>query len=177
MPGDDALPVTSAANPPESGSHETAANPPKGGSHSNEGQGGSHISEGLPTSALAGMMLATSLAPLGSTMIAVALPRIGQDIGADVSNLTPWLVSSYLITSIAFQSTGGKVGDLIGHTRGLLLGLALVTVGSFIGILGAEVRTLGLARVLTAAGGAATVPATMAILRNRTPVHRRARMF
>ena len=42
------------------------------------------------------MLLAASLAPLGSTMIAVALPSIGRDIGAEASDLTQWLVTSYL---------------------------------------------------------------------------------
>jgi len=113
-----------------------------------------HQDEGLPLSALSGMLLAASLAPLGSTMIAVALPDIGHDLHADVSDLTPWLVSSYLITSIALQSPGGKLGDLIGHGR-----------------------ALGAARILMASGGAATVPATMAILRNQTALDRRARVF
>ena len=134
-------------------------------------------SGGLSTSALVGMMLATSLAPLGSTMMAVAIPRIADDLGATVSAVTPWLVSSYLVASIALQSPGGKVGDRIGHPRALLAGLALVTAGSLIGLLGTDLRALGLARVLTAAGGAATVPATMAILRNGTPPDRRARVF
>jgi MFS family permease len=132
---------------------------------------------GLPLFALTGMLLAASLAPLGSTMIAIALPRIGHDIGADVSDLTPWLVSSYLIASIALQSPGGKLGDLIGHGRAIVAGLSLVAIGSLLGLLGGELPTLGAARVLMASGGAATVPATMAILRNRTAAERRARIF
>jgi MFS family permease len=133
--------------------------------------------EGLPTSALTGMLLAASLAPLGSTMIAVALPRIGHDIGADASDLTSWLVSSYLITSIALQSPGGKLGDLIGHGRALLVGLSLVAMGGLLGLLVGSVHALGAARILMASGGAATVPATMAILRNQTAVERRSRAF
>lgn len=133
--------------------------------------------EGLPLSALAGMLLAASLAPLGSTMIAVALPSIGRDIGAEASDLTPWLVSSYLITSIALQSPGGKLGDLIGHGRALVVGLSLVAMGGVLGLLVGEVHALGAARILMASGGAATGPATMAILRNRTAAGRRARVF
>lgn len=133
--------------------------------------------EGLPLSALAGMLLAASLAPLGSTMIAVALPSIGHDIGADVSDLTPWLVSSYLITSIALQSPGGKLGDLIGHGRALVVGLSLVAMGGVLGLLAGEVHALGAARILMASGGAATVPATMAILRNQSTAEKRARAF
>jgi MFS family permease len=136
----------------------------------------SHV-EALPLSALAGMLLAASLAPLGSTMMAVALPSIGQDIGADASALTPWLVSSYLIASIALQSPGGKLGDRVGHGRALVAGLSLVAIGGLLGLAGSSLRTLGAARILMAAGGAATVPATVAILRNRTAADRRARMF
>jgi hypothetical protein len=40
------------------------------------------------------MLPAASLAPVGSTMIAVALPGIGRDIATEASNLTTWLVSS-----------------------------------------------------------------------------------
>jgi MFS family permease len=123
------------------------------------------------------MLLAASLAPLGSTMIAVALPGIGRDIGADVADLTPWLVSSYLIASIALQSPGGKLGDLIGHGRAIVAGLSLVAIGSVLGVLGSDTHTLGAARILMASGGAATVPATMAILRNQTADDRRARIF
>jgi len=133
--------------------------------------------EGLPLSALAGMMLAASLAPLGSTMIAVALPSIGHDINVDASALTQWLVTSYLITSIALQSPGGKLGDLIGHGRALVVGLSLVATGGLLGLLVNEVYALGMARILMATGGAATVPATMAILRNQTAAERRARVF
>jgi MFS family permease len=136
-----------------------------------------HPEGGLPTAALAGMLLAASLAPLGSTMIAVALPSIGRDTGADASDLTQWLVSSYLITSIALQSPGGKLGDLIGHGRALLAGLALVAAGGVLGLLVGHLHLLGVARILMASGGAATVPATMAILRNQTSADRRARVF
>jgi MFS family permease len=131
----------------------------------------------VPVAALVGVLLAASLAPLGSTMIAVALPSIGRDIGADASTLTHWLVSSYLITSIALQSPGGKLGDVIGHSRALLVGLALVTTGGVLGLAVDDVHALGLARILMASGGAATVPATMAILRNQTSADRRARVF
>jgi len=123
------------------------------------------------------MLLAASLAPLGSTMIAVALPQIGHDLGAEASDLTQWLVTSYLITSIALQSPGGKLGDLVGHGRALVLGLSLVATGSLLGLLVGGLPALGAARILMASGGAATVPATMAILRNQTTVDRRARVF
>jgi MFS family permease len=151
VPGDDAEPVTTST--------------------------ADHHAERLPLAALAGMLLAASLAPLGSTMIAVALPSIGRDIGAEAADLTQWLVSSYLIASIALQSPGGKLGDLIGHGRALIVGLSLVAAGGVLGLLVGTVHLLGAARLLMASGGAATVPATMALLRNQTSPDRRARVF
>lgn len=131
----------------------------------------------LPGPLLAGLMLAAALAPLGSTMIAVALPGIGRDLGTPEADLTQWLVASYLIASIALQSPGGKLGDRISHRRALLLGLALVAVGSALGFLVARLPALVVARVLMASGGAAIVPAVLAIVRNHVPAERRARAF
>lgn len=132
---------------------------------------------GLSWPALAGMMLAAALAPLGSTMIAVALPAVGKDLGASDADLTQWLVSSYLIASIALQSPGGKLGDRMGHRNTMLLGLLLVGTGSALGFAIADLHVLSLARVLMAAGGAAIVPAAMALVRNRMAPDRRARAF
>jgi EmrB/QacA subfamily drug resistance transporter len=123
------------------------------------------------------MFLAASLSPLGSTMIAVALPSIGSELGVPSGLLTQWLVSSYLITGIAVMSPGGKLGDRIGHARCLTLGMIIYGVGSAAGFVFGNLPSLAAARVAMAAGGALTVPATMALLRNVTPEARRPRTF
>ena len=124
-----------------------------------------------------GMFLAASLSPLGSTMIAVALPSIGVELEVGGGQLTQWLVSSYLIVGIAAMSPGGKLGDRIGHRRGLLFGMTLFGAGSLLGFSVATLPTLALARIAMAAGGAMTVPAVMALLRNLIPAERRPRAF
>ncbi|RLA11975.1 MAG: MFS transporter, partial [Gammaproteobacteria bacterium] len=63
-----------------------------------------------------GLLLAAGLAPLNSTMIAVALPAIGKDFGAAPADLTQWLVTSYLMLCLVMQSPGGKIGDLWGRS-------------------------------------------------------------
>ena len=120
----------------------------------------------LPWPLILGMMLAAALAPLGSTMIAVALPAIGNELGTGDADLTQWLVASYLIAGIALQSPGGKLGDLLGHRRTLLAGLATYALGSALGLALAQLGALVAARILMAAGGAAIVTATMALTRN-----------
>ncbi len=124
-----------------------------------------------------GMFMAAALAPLGSTMIAVALPSIGNELDIDSGALTQWLVSSYLIVGIAVMSPGGKLGDRIGHSRSLLLGMTIYGCGSVVGFGVASLPSLAFARMSMAAGSALAVPAAMALMRNFVPVERRARMF
>ena len=123
------------------------------------------------------MFLAASLSPLGSTMIAVALPSIGAELGIGSGALTQWLVSSYLIVGIAAMSPGGKLGDRIGHRRALVIGMSIYGAGSIVGFVVANLPSLAFARVAMALGGAMAVPATMALLRNLVPPERRARTF
>ena len=91
-----------------------------------------------------GMFLAASLSPLGSTMIAVALPSIGSELGIGSGALTQWLVSSYLIVGIATMSPGGKLGDRIGHRRALVIGMAIYGAGSIVGFVVANLPSLAL---------------------------------
>ena len=76
--------------------------------------------------------LATTLAPLNSTMIAVALPHIMQDFQADTAS-AGWLITSYLIVMAAVQPIAGKLGDRFGRRRMILGGLiafALASLGA-----------------------------------------------
>ncbi len=61
--------------------------------------------------------LAASLMPLNSTMIAVAVPDIAGQLWYSRTAVTQALVASYLITAIALQSPGGKLGVRLGHWR------------------------------------------------------------
>ncbi|GAA0942784.1 MFS transporter [Pseudonocardia zijingensis] len=87
------------------------------------------------------------------------------------------MVASYLVAAIVLQGPGGKLGDRIGHRRVLALGLALVAVGAVLGAAAGSIGVLAVARVLMAAGGAAIVPATLALLRIELPAERRGRAF
>lgn len=126
---------------------------------------------------LAALVLATTLAPLGSTSLAVALTSISDDLGVGLGATTQWLVTSYLLVNIVCQSPGGKLGDLIGYRRSLRLGLGLVAAGTACGLAATHLGVLVAARVLVAAGGAAVVPSAMALARNGLPPERHARAF
>jgi MFS family permease len=73
---------------------------------------------------LVAVALSAILAPLNSTMIAVALPGIVEDFGASFASAT-WLVTAYLVMMASVQPLAGKIGDSIGRRRLILVGLVL----------------------------------------------------
>jgi MFS family permease len=56
-------------------------------------------------------------------MIAVALPRVIVEFGADVTGVG-WLVTSYLIAMAALQPVAGKRGDRVRRRPLILVGVA-----------------------------------------------------
>ncbi len=121
--------------------------------------------------------LTASLMPLNSTMIAVAVPDIAEEFGHSVTSVTQALVATYLITAIALQSPGGKLGDRLGQWRAVRLGQLAIAAGAVLGLVAPSLAVVAVARVLMACGGALVVPATIALLRLELPPERRGRAF
>lgn len=132
---------------------------------------------GLPGGTIAALLLASAQAPLGSTMIAVALPSIAHALHRDVAVATNLLVTSYLIVNIVGQSPGGKLGDVLGHTLTVRVGMILYAAGALMGLVAERLGLLVVSRGTMALGGAFVVPATMALLRVHVPAARRGRVF
>ena len=120
--------------------------------------------------------LATMLAPLNSTMIAVALPRVIQEFGADVAG-AGWLVTAYLITMASLQPVAGKLGDRLGRRRLILGGVACFGLASIAAAWASSLSALLFFRVLQAVAGAIALPNGAALLREVIPAERRARKF
>ena len=126
---------------------------------------------------LAGLALAALLAPLNSTIIAVALPTIARAFEATPALATRWLVTAYLVVTIIAQSPAGKLADLWGTSRVLTLGRAMFGLGAILAAFSPSLAVLGAGRVLMALGGAFTIPTVFAYLRNTVPHERRGRVF
>lgn len=125
---------------------------------------------------LAGLGLSAMLIPLGSTMIAVALPSIGAEFARAPAELTTWLVTSYLLVSVIGQGPGGKIGDHWGFRNTILLGQCVFGVGSLLGLLDFFPAVVA-SRVLMAFGGALMVPTVMAVFKVTVPAQMRHRVF
>ena len=71
----------------------------------------------------------TLMIVLDSTIVNVALPSIRADLGFSETSLA-WVVNAYLLTFGGFLLLGGRLGDLYGHRRLFLAGIALFTAAS-----------------------------------------------
>lgn len=69
------------------------------------------------------------LGVLDTTNVNVALPSIRADLKFTETSLV-WVVNAYMLTFVGFMLLGGRLGDLYGHRRMFLAGLALFTAAS-----------------------------------------------
>ncbi|MFF3827655.1 MFS transporter [Streptomyces griseus] len=95
------------------------------------------------------------------TVVTVALPSIGADLGVDGHSLT-WVVVGYTVAGGGLLMFGGRLGDLLGRRRVLLLGTGLFGVASLLAGLAPTFGLLVVARLLQGAGEAVALPAAMA---------------
>jgi EmrB/QacA subfamily drug resistance transporter len=90
---------------------------------------------------------------LDSTIVNVALPSIRTDLGFSQTSLA-WVVNAYLLTFGGFLLLGGRLGDLFGHRRLFLFGIALFTIASAACGLAGTKGLLVAARAVQGLGGA-----------------------
>ena len=79
--------------------------------------------------ALVVLCMGSLMIVLDTTIVNVALPSIRADLGFSETSLA-WVVNAYLLTFGGFLLLGGRLGDLYGHRRMFLIGIALFTAAS-----------------------------------------------
>jgi len=125
---------------------------------------------------VATVALGAMLAPLNSTMIAIALPRLVVAFHTSVATVA-WLVTMYLIAMATLQPVAGKLGDRVGRRRLILAGLALFGLSSAAAALSTDLPALFAFRALQAVSGAVALPNGSALLRAVIPAERRGAGF
>ena len=116
------------------------------------------------------------LAPLNSTMIAIAVPDVVDDLNTTLAT-AGWLVTGYLIAMAALQPVAGKIGDRVGHRRLFMGGVALFGVASIIASFSTSMPMLVTFRVLQGVTGAVMMPSGTALVRHSVQGTRRATGF
>jgi EmrB/QacA subfamily drug resistance transporter len=113
----------------------------------------------LLTVAVAG----SGMAFLDGTVVNVALPDIGRDLGASTSALQ-WILNGYLLTLASLILLGGSLGDRYGRRRVFVLGVWLFTAASLLCAIAPSTELLIFARLVQGIGGALLTPGSLAIL-------------
>ena len=90
---------------------------------------------------------------LDVTIVGVALPSIKEDLDFSDASLA-WVANAYLLTFGGFLLLAGRFGDLFGHRRLFLIGIALFTIASLACGLAVSQETLVGARAVQGVGGA-----------------------
>ena len=90
---------------------------------------------------LAPVALGTMLAPLNSTIIAVAIPSLLGDFNRPLA-WGAWIVTSYLVAMAAVQPLGGSLGDRYGQRKLFLIGLTLFLVATVAAALSWRIEVL-----------------------------------
>jgi EmrB/QacA subfamily drug resistance transporter len=108
-------------------------------------------------------VLGSGVAVLDSTIVTVALPTIGRELGADLAGLQ-WVVNAYALTLAALILLGGSLGDRFGRRRVYLWGVAGFGVASVLCALSPGIRTLVAARAVQGVAAALLTPGSLAIL-------------
>ncbi|MHB8643121.1 MAG: MFS transporter [Gaiellaceae bacterium] len=99
------------------------------------------------------LCLGSLMIVLDVTIVNVALPSIRQDLGFTETSLA-WVVNAYVLTFGGFLLLGGRLGDLYGHRRLFLAGIALFTISSLACGLSTSQGALIAARSIQGIGGA-----------------------
>jgi EmrB/QacA subfamily drug resistance transporter len=100
---------------------------------------------------------------LDSTIVNVALPSIKADLDFSETSLA-WVVNAYLLTFGGFLLLGGRLGDLFGHRRLFLAGIAVFTLSSLgCGLAGSQEVLVG-ARAVQGLGGAVVSAVALSLI-------------
>jgi EmrB/QacA subfamily drug resistance transporter len=100
---------------------------------------------------------------LDVTIVGVALPSIQEDLGFSETTLA-WVVNAYLLTFGGFLLLGGRLGDLFGHRRLFLVGIALFTLASIGCGLADSQGVLIAARAVQGLGGAVVSAVALSLM-------------
>ena len=109
------------------------------------------------------LCLGSLMIVLDVTIVNVALPSIRQDLGFSETSLA-WVVNAYLLTYGGFLLLGGRLGDLFGHRRLFLAGIALFTLASLACGLSTTQWMLVAARTVQGLGGAVASAVSLSLM-------------
>jgi MFS family permease len=115
---------------------------------------------------LAVLAAATLTASMGVSIATVLLPELAHVFSATIPGVQ-WVVLAYLVAVTVTIVSAGRLGDLFGHRRVLVAGLAVFAASSALCAVAPALEVLVAARALQGIGGAILIALPMSIARDR----------
>ena len=122
---------------------------------------------------LAAMIFAVAMTFIDQTIVSLAIPELQKDLGLSATG-TQWIINAYLLSLSALFAFGGRLADIAGHRRMVVIGVIVFAVAS--ALCGAtptgEIAETWMItfRVIQGAGAAIMFPAALAIVVAAFPV-------
>jgi EmrB/QacA subfamily drug resistance transporter len=127
-----------------------------------------------PWIAFSAVAVGNFMATLDGSIVNVALPTLAAELRAPIDRLE-WIVSAYLLAISATLLSAGRLGDLVGHRRVYVGGLAAFALGSALCGLSSGLPALVAARVVQGLGATALMAIGPAIVTDVFPPRLRGR--
>ncbi|WP_218957413.1 MFS transporter, partial [Streptomyces sp. UH6] len=105
------------------------------------------------------------LVSLDITVLNVALPAMGRELGGGVSGMQ-WALDAYTLVLAALLMVAGSTADRLGRRRVFMTGLVVFSLGSLLCSLAPSLEALVVFRVVQAVGGSMLNPVAMSIITN-----------
>ena len=129
---------------------------------------------GRTWAALAILCLGAFLVVLDTTIVNIAIPSIMTGLHSSLDQVL-WVLNAYTLVYAALLITGGRLGDLYGPRRLLIVGILVFGGASVACALAPSAGILIAARVLQGVGGGLMTPQTLALIPAIVPANRRGR--
>jgi EmrB/QacA subfamily drug resistance transporter len=113
--------------------------------------------------ALALLCMTQFMVVLDASIVNIALPTIGDEVGISQENLS-WVVNGYVLTFGGFLLLGGRMADLLGRRRIFMAGLVIVAVASLFAGFAPSEGALIAARAAQGLGAAIIAPSALSIV-------------
>jgi EmrB/QacA subfamily drug resistance transporter len=125
------------------------------------------------------MIFAVSMTFIDQTIVSIAVPELQKDLELSETGVQ-WIVNGYLLALSALFAFGGRIADIAGHRRMVVVGVVIFTIAS--ALCGATPGTgdgaeawIIVFRIVQGAGAALMFPAALAIVISAFPVNERGK--
>lgn len=104
------------------------------------------------------------------SMVSPALPEIQRELGTTTSAVT-WVLTGFLLAASVATPILGRLGDMFGKERMLLVALGGLWIGTLVAALASSIEVMIAGRLIQGLGGA-VFPLSFGIIRDEFPAHR-----